>query len=82
MKGVVKMAEGMIFNVNGKGPNEIEFLMRKEYAKGFAQDLLEAIDKMDGGEHNIVFSFKGQPMAQKNVILDEIRERERKVIVH
>ena len=74
------MAGGFIFFVDGKGPNEIEFLLKKDYAKGFAQDLLEAIDKMAKGENDIVFKFKGRPIPQEDVILDEIRG-DRKVIV-
>jgi hypothetical protein len=73
---------GVLFSVDGKGPNEIEILMRKEYAKRFAHGLLEAIEKMDGGEDNIVFTFKGRPFAQKDVILSQIKEQEGKIIVH
>ena len=76
------MADGFIFAVDGKGPNQIEFLMKKEYAKEFANNLLEATERMDGGEHNIVFIFKGQPFAQKDAILNEITGEERKIIVH
>ena len=76
------MAEGFLFFVDGKGPNEMEFLMKKDYAKEFAHNLLEAIEKMDGGEHNILFVFKGQPYAQKDVILNEIREDERRITVN
>lgn len=76
------MADGFIFQINGKGPHEIEFLTDKDYAKGFAQDLLEAIDKMDKGEKIVLFVFKGRPLPQKDVILSEIKDRERKVILH
>ena len=76
------MADGFIFQVDGKGPNSIEFLMEKEYAKGFAQGLLEAIDKMDRTDKHIVFVYKGRPLAQGNVLLEEIKERERRIIVN
>ena len=76
------MANGFIFHVDGKGPNTIEFLMEKEYAKGFAQDLLEAIDKMEKTDKHIVFLYKGKPLAQGNVLLNEIKDREKRIIVH
>ena len=76
------MANGFIFHVDGKGPNSIEFLMEKDYAKGFAQDLLEAIDKMGKHDKHIVFAYKGKPLAQGNVLLEEIKERERRIIVN
>ena len=76
------MADGFIFFVNGKGPNEMEILMKKDYAKEFAQNLLEAIDRMDKGEDNILFIFKGQPLAQKNAILNEIKDDSKRIIVH
>jgi hypothetical protein len=82
MKGVVKMSNGFMFHVDGKSGNEIEFLMKKDYAKGFAQDLLEAIDKMGKGDDNIVFIFHGRPLEKGKVLLEEIKENERKVIVH
>ena len=76
------MADGFIFQVDGKGPNSIEFLMEKDYAKGFAQDLLEAIDKMGNTDQDILFTFHGRPLEKGKVLLEEIKESGRKVIVH
>jgi hypothetical protein len=83
MKGVVKMANGFMFFVDGKkGGDSIEFLMKKGYAKGFAQDLLEAIDKMAKSDEDIVFTFHGRPLAKSQVLLEEIKENSRRIITH
>ena len=76
------MAGGFIFHVDGKKGNSIEFLMKKEYAKGFAQDLLEAIDKMGKADENILFTFHGKPLAKGNVLLEEIKTSEKRIIIH
>ena len=76
------MANGFIFHVDGKSGNEIEILMKRDYAKGFAQDLLEAIDKMGKGDENILFTFHGKPLEKGRVLLEEIKDSERKVIIH
>lgn len=73
---------GMIFNVDGKGGNAIEIMMTSEYAKRFANDLLEAIHKMEGKQHHVFFSLVGTPHSDKDVILSEIKESEKKIMVH
>ena len=76
------MADGFIFYVNGRSPNKIEFAMKKDYAKQFANSLLEAVDRMGRGENDIVFEFKGQPFSQRNAILSEIKENGKGLIIH
>ena len=76
------MADGFIFHVDGKSGNEIEFLMKKDYAKGCAQDLLEAIDKMGEGDENILFNFHGRPLAKNKVLLEEIKAEGKRIITH
>ena len=76
------MANGFMFLVDGKSGNSMEILMKKDYAKGFAQDLLEAIDKMDKSDDNIVFTFNGKPLEKGKVLLQEIKESERRIITH
>ena len=76
------MSNGFMFFVDGKSSNSIEFLMKKDYAKGFAQDLLEAIDKMAPTDQDIVFSFHGKPLAKSKVLLEEIKENSRRIITN
>ena len=76
------MADGFIFHVDGKSGNEMEILMKKDYAKMFAQDLLEAIDRMGEGDENILFTFRGRPLAKNKTLLEEIKREGRQVIVH
>ena len=76
------MANGFMFLVDGKSENSIEFLTKKDYAKEFAQDLLEAIDKMGKADDDIVFTFHGKPLEKSKVLLEEIKENSKRIITH
>jgi len=73
---------GMIFNVDGRGGNAIEVMMTSEYAKRFADDLREAVHKLEGKQEYVMFNLVGTPVADKDVMLSEIQDGNKKIMVH